>query len=79
MKMQTHMMTTTGFASFQRANEDFQQLNGEPEQNSHPKEHYIGLSGGGWRAMTSHMGSFRSLSNKGVLEKVKIWAEENRI
>ena len=74
MKLQTHMMSTTGFTSFQVVDQDFQQHVAGQEQSCHPKQHYVALSGGGWRALTSHMGSLRSLSNKGALNRVKMFS-----
>ena len=39
-----------------------------------PKRFYVGVSGGGWRALAGHMGAFRALSSKHVLPAVDMFS-----
>ena len=73
MKLQTHMMTPTGFISFHLPDENFQQP-GEERETCDDVQHYMALSGGGWRALSSHMGSLRGFSNAGTLKGVKMFS-----
>ena len=43
-------------------------------EGSHDKQHYIGISGGGWRALNGHMGIFRALSSITYLRLVKAFS-----
>ena len=38
------------------------------------KKYYVGISGGGWRALSGHMGAFRVLSEKGALKIVDMFS-----
>ena len=71
MKITPGMLTTMGFTSFQFGSK----LVKEPEtapRKSESKKYYIGISGGGWRALAGHMGAFRALSNHMVLPEVSM-------
>jgi len=66
MKLTTDMLTKEGFIAVNLGPEDVVELT----QSKESKEFYIGVSGGGWRALTGHMGAFRGLSNTSALSKV---------
>ena len=68
-KLTTDMLTTAGFISFREWGTGLP----EPERKQikpRDKQYYVGLSGGGWRALAGHMGAFRALSNKNALGMV---------
>ena len=69
MKLTTGMITSMGFTSFKFGNEALQEHDNESGK-SKSKKVYVGVSGGGWRALAGHMGAFRALSNKNVLSTV---------
>ena len=69
MKIVTGMLTPPGFISLPLGTEALQ----EPEQGqkkSRDTKYYVAISGGGWRALASHTGAFRALSNHNVLSIV---------
>ena len=35
---------------------------------------YVGISGGGWRALSGHMGAFRALNNRSALSEVDVFS-----
>ena len=71
MNLTTSMLTNVGFLSVNLGNEKLPQ----PEQRKPPsKKYYVGISGGGWRALAGHMGAFRALSNKGALPMVDMYS-----
>ena len=71
MNLTTSMLTNVGFLSVNLGNEQFPQ----PGQRKPPsKKYYVGISGGGWRALAGHMGAFRALSNKGALPMVDMYS-----
>ena len=73
MKLTTDMMTNTGFTSFQSTDQNVRKPVREREPSGASKQ-YIALSGGGWRALSSHMGTFRGFSNTGILETVTMFS-----
>jgi len=73
VKITPAMMTTMGFTSFQFGNKLVQELE-TPPVKSESKKYYVGISGGGWRALAGHMGAFRALSNHMVLPKVSMFS-----
>ena len=69
MKLAPHMLTTTGFTALNFGGDEPQEPQLELDK-SIARKYYVGVSGGGWRALTGHMGAFRALSDKGVLPTV---------
>ena len=67
LKLTTSMLTTIGFTSLQFGSETLQ-------PTSLPRKFYVGVSGGGWRALTGHMGAFRALSNNNLLPMVDMFS-----
>ena len=67
MKLMTTMLTKMGFTSLQLGQE---RINKPRTIKDVWTKYYIGISGGGWRALAGHMGAFRALSQKGALPKV---------
>ena len=73
MKITPGMLTTMGFTSFEFGNKVVQEPE-TPPVKSESKKYYVGISGGGWRALAGHMGAFRALSNHMVLPKVSMFS-----
>ena len=73
MKLTPNMLTTTGFTALNFGGDELQ----EPQldfNKSISRKFYVGVSGGGWRALTGHMGAFRALSTKNVLPTVDMFS-----
>ena len=60
-----------GFTTVQLGKNNFSDLT-QPDAAS--KQFYIGISGGGWRALSGHMGAFRALSSTSLLPKVTFFS-----
>ena len=73
MRLTTTMLTSTGFTTFSHEDAVPHRIETE-EGESHAKQHYIGISGGGWRALNGHMGVFRALSSVTYLPLVKMFS-----
>ena len=71
MKLTTPMLTNIGFTSLNLGHEALAECETEKPDD---KKYYVGISGGGWRALAGHMGVFRVLSNKGTLQKVDMFS-----
>ena len=71
MKLTADMLTTMGFLSLQLGNQSLPQ----PEQRKPDnKKYYVGISGGGWRALSGHIGAFRALSTRSALSEVDMFS-----
>ena len=67
MKLTPNMLTTMGFTSTKLGKQDIpQRMAAKP----YAAKYYVGISGGGWRALSGHMGAFRVLGNTGALSMV---------
>ena len=66
MKITTSMLTKEGFTSLRLGKEPPKKLGREKNET----KYYVGISGGGWRALSGHMGAFRALSNNNALSNV---------
>ena len=73
MKLTPKMMSVTGFTTFTLGDEARKEK-GSSAGKSPDKQYYVGMSGGGWRALAGHMGVFRGLSNKNSLPMVKMFS-----
>ena len=72
MKLTVSMFTESGFISLILGN-----VNSHQPEQSHSdlkKKFYVCISGGGWRALSGHMGAFRGLSDEGVLSQVDMFS-----
>ena len=66
MKLTPEMLTTAGFIGVRLGEEEVADL----MQNKTSKQYYVAISGGGWRALSGHMGTFRELGITDSLSKV---------
>ena len=73
MLLTTAMRTPTGFTSTELGGEK-RQLPEREDVKPRGKPYYVGVSGGGWRALAGHMGAFRALSNKNALRLVDMFS-----
>ena len=71
MRIGTNMLTPMGFLTLELGKVA---VEGPRKDKPYPGKHYIGISGGGWRALSGHMGAFRSLSENGALPKVHMFS-----
>ena len=67
VKLTTCMLTPAGFLAVQLSTE---QIGEVAKAKSQEKRYYLALSGGGWRAMSAHLGTFRVLGNTSALSMV---------
>ena len=67
MKIITSMLTTEGFTSVGLGNKKIPK---RLEKKKKSSAFYVGISGGGFRALAGHMGAFRGLSTQGDLSMV---------
>ena len=70
MKLTMDMLTVAGFTAVQLGKAQMLELT----QTNTSKQFYVGISGGGWRALSGHMGTFRRLSNTSLLPKVTMFS-----
>ena len=70
MKLTADMLTVAGFTAIQLGKEQMLELT----QTNGSKQFYVGISGGGWRALSGDMGTFRTLSNTSLLSKVTMFS-----
>ena len=70
MKLTADMLTIVGFTAVQLGKEHMLELT----QTNRSKQFYVGISGGGFRALSGHMGTFRTLSNTSLLSKVTMFS-----
>ena len=74
MKLTTDMLTTTGFTATQLGDEALQTADERAKAKPRGKPYYVGISGGGWRALAGHVGAFRALSNTNTLGMVDMFS-----
>ena len=65
MKLTANMLTNTGFISL-GLGEDAT-IHQTDQFTPHTKKYYVGISGGGFRAFSGHIGAFRALNNRSAL------------
>ena len=70
MRLTADMLTAVGFLAVQLGGELGQMQTHKPEK----RKYYVGLSGGGWRALSAAMGLFRGLSENGALPMVDMFS-----
>ena len=70
MRLATDMLTPSGFLSVDLGGE----LGVMQEKKPESKKYYVGISGGGWRALSAAMGAFRGLSETGALPMVDMFS-----
>ena len=68
MKLTADMLTNMGFISVSLGNDTTSCHTDHP--TPYTKKYYVGISGGGFRALSSHIGAFRALNNRSVLSTV---------
>ena len=68
MKLTTSMLTPAGFTTVHKVGTGH--IGAVPKAKSQGKKYYLALSGGGWRALSAHMGTFRVLGDTGALSMV---------
>ena len=68
MKLTADMLTNTGFISVKLGNDTT--ICHTDHLTPHTKKYYVGISGGGFRALSSHIGAFRALNSRSALSTV---------